>query len=215
MLARLTAVEFILVRHGLPERIERSSGLADPALTETGLEQANRLANWLENEPIQHIVASPKLRARQTAEPLAHKLGLEIEIIDEFSEIDRSSKAYIPVEELRRENHEIYEKMKQGSWKELGYLDPELFKIEVVAAFDKLVSRYQEGDCVVIVAHGGTLNAIASHVIGLETMFFVHLDYTSISRLSTGDWDRGLRLATINETAHLHAARDVLDPLFY
>lgn len=204
-----------MIRHALPERLENTDGPADPSLTSIGQEQASRLANWLAAEPIRHIVSSPKRRARQTAEPLAKKLELEIEIINEFSEIDRMSSAYIPVEELRRENHEIFEKMKNRQWKELGYLDPDLFKDEVVAAFENLVSRYDKGDCVAIVAHGGTLNAIASHVIGLKTMFFAHLEYTSISRLSTNDWDGGLRLATINETAHLHAARDVLEPLYY
>jgi len=208
-------VEFILIRHALPERIENTAGPADPALTKIGREQANRLANWLAAEPIQHILASPKARARQTAAPLAQKLRLDVEIIPELSEIDRASSQYIPVEELRRENHEIYQKMKQRRWADLGYLDPDTFRSEVVAAFEAIVGRFNQGDCVAIVAHGGTLNAIASHVIGLDNMFFAHLDYTSISRLSTNDWDGGLRLATINETAHLHAARDVLDPLYY
>lgn len=208
-------MEFILIRHALPERIENTFGPADPALTEIGREQANRLANWLAAEPIQHILSSPKARARQTAEPLAQKLQLGIEIIPEFSEIDRSSSQYIPVEELRRENHEIYQKIKNRQWADLGYLDPDAFRSEVVAAFETIVGRYNEGDCVAIVAHGGTLNAIASHVIGLESMFFAHPEYTSISRLSTNDWNNSLRLATFNETAHLHAARDVLDPLYY
>lgn len=211
----MRAVEFILIRHGLPERIENSDGPADPALTEVGHEQANRLARWLATEPIAHIISSPKLRARQTAEPLARELRLQVEIIPEFSEIDRQSSHYIPIEELRQEKHEIYEMMKNQQWEELGYLEPVAFRREVVEAFERLVGRYEQGDCVAIVAHGATLNAIAAHVIGLDEMFFAHLDYTSISRLSTNDWNGSLRLATINETAHLHAARDVLDPLHY
>ena len=101
------------MRHALPLRVENSDTVADPALSPIGLEQARRLAAWLGCEPITRIVSSPKRRAVETATPLAETLGLDVEVIQEFSEIDRSSDTYIPVEELRKENHPIYQKMKK------------------------------------------------------------------------------------------------------
>lgn len=206
-------MEFILVRHALPLRVENSDTIADPSLSPIGLEQARRLADWLGCEPINRIVSSPKRRAVETASPLAEVLGLDVEVIQEFSEIDRSSGTYIPVEELRKENHPIYQKMKARQWDDLGYMDPETFWQEVQTAFVRLQENCQEDDTVVVVSHGGTVNAITTHVIELGTMFFFEPAYTSITRLRTNNWTGTLRLATLNETTHLHALRDQLEPL--
>lgn len=201
------------MRHALPLRVENSDTVADPALSPIGWEQARRLAAWLGREPITRIVSSPKRRAVETATPLAEELRLDVEVIQEFSEIDRSSDTYIPVEELRQENHPIYQKMKNRQWDDLGYMDPESFWQEVQAGFVRLKESCGEDDTVVIVSHGGTVNAIATHVIDLGTMFFFEPAYTSVTRLRTNAWTETLRLATLNETAHLHALRDQLDPL--
>ena len=202
-----------MVRHALPLRVENSETVADPALSPIGWEQARRLAAWLGCEPITRIVSSPKRRAVETATPLAETLGLDVEVIQEFSEIDRSSDTYIPVEELRKENHPIYQKMKNRQWDDLGFMDPESFWKEVQAGFLRLKETCGEDDTVVIVSHGGTVNAIATHVIELGTMFFFEPAYTSVTRLRTNPWTNTLRLSTLNETTHLHAVRDQLEPL--
>ena len=110
-------MELILVRHALPERVENVEGVADPGLQPLGQEQARRLADWLEHEPIDRIVASPKRRAVETAQPLSDRLGLGIEIVPGFSEIDRSSRHYIPVEEMRRENSPVWQALVAGRWR--------------------------------------------------------------------------------------------------
>lgn len=202
-----------MVRHALPLRVENSDTVADPGLSPIGWEQSRRLADWLSSEPIDRIVSSPKRRAVETAAPLAERLGLEVEVVQEFSEIDRSSDTYIPVEELRKENHPIYQKMKDRRWDELGYMDPETFWQEVQAGFARLQESCEDGDTVVIVSHGGTVNAIATHVIEMGTMFFFEPAYTSVTRLRTNNWTGTLRLSTLNETTHLHALRDQLEPL--
>ncbi len=74
-------VQLLLIRHGLPVRVEHDDGTAaDPPLSDAGVDQAARLARWLAAESIDHIVASPLLRARETAAPLASDKGLEVEI---------------------------------------------------------------------------------------------------------------------------------------
>ena len=67
-------MELILVRHGEPVRItsEESGGApVDPVLTDRGHAQAERLAQWLVHEHVDHIVSSPLARAHQTAAPVA------------------------------------------------------------------------------------------------------------------------------------------------
>jgi probable phosphoglycerate mutase len=71
-----------LVRHGQTplNESDRLRGLAGPPLDETGHRQAQRLGAALASRGIRAIVASPLLRARQTAQPLAGHAGLEIAI---------------------------------------------------------------------------------------------------------------------------------------
>ena len=83
-----------LVRHA-------SAGMRDDAdpsdeqrpLDDTGIVQASKLTSWLRHEPIDTIVSSPYLRCRQTVEPLAAALGLEVTVSDALAEgtpIERS-----------------------------------------------------------------------------------------------------------------------------
>jgi probable phosphoglycerate mutase len=204
-------MELILVRHALPQRVENIDGVADPGLQPLGHEQARRLADWLADEDIHHIAVSPKRRAVETAAPLAERLGLVPEVVPGFAEIDRTARHYIPVEEMRRENSPVWQALVAGRWDEIGYHDPKEFQREVIAAKDDLLARLPDHR-IVVVAHGGTINAIVSDLIGLDRMFFFEAAYTSISRVVRG-FNGTYVVSTLNETAHLHSAPRTLEPL--
>jgi broad specificity phosphatase PhoE len=76
----------ILLRHGQSEfnlqftATRRDPGIEDACLTEYGHHQAEDAARQLSKESVTRIIASPYTRALQTAEPLARRLGLQIEI---------------------------------------------------------------------------------------------------------------------------------------
>src|ERR1700722_4066033 len=76
----------ILLRHGQSEfnlrftATRRDPGIEDARLTEYGHLQAEIAARALADQPITRIITSPYTRALQTAEPLARRLGLKIEI---------------------------------------------------------------------------------------------------------------------------------------
>lgn len=204
-------MKLILIRHALPERVENTDGPADPGLTDVGREQARRLAAWLEGEQIDHVAASPKRRAVETAEPLAATRGLEVETVDGFSEIDSGSNTYIPYEQMRRERHEIWHHLRSGRWEEAGFTDPERFREEVAAAFAAWEAE-QADRSVAVVAHSGTINALVSHFLDIENVFFFSVEYTGLCRLRRNLLG-GMHVTSLNETAHLHTVRDTLDPL--
>jgi broad specificity phosphatase PhoE len=81
------AIRLFLVRHG--EAAAHWGEDRDPGLSERGREQAsiasNSLLELLDGEV--RLVSSPLLRARQTAEPLASALGIDVEIDEAFREI--------------------------------------------------------------------------------------------------------------------------------
>ena len=76
----------ILLRHGQSEfnlammATRRDPGIEDPRLTEYGHHQAENAAAGLAGNKITRIIASPYTRALQTAEPIARRLRLKIEI---------------------------------------------------------------------------------------------------------------------------------------
>lgn len=71
----------LLLRHG--ESAANSSNMfrsrIDPPLTDKGLKQANDAASFIaENFKISRIISSPMLRAMQTADTVADKVGLSV-----------------------------------------------------------------------------------------------------------------------------------------
>lgn len=66
-----------LVRHA-----EKTTQKTDPGLTDAGKARALVLADRLEDEGITHIHSSDYIRTRDTAAPLAKRLGLDVEIYE-------------------------------------------------------------------------------------------------------------------------------------
>ena len=69
-----------LARHGQTPLNESGvlRGLAGPPLDETGRDQAQRLGAALGPLGLRAVISSPLLRARQTAQPVAERSGLEV-----------------------------------------------------------------------------------------------------------------------------------------
>lgn len=77
-----------LLRHGEvfnPDRVLYGR-LPGFTLSDLGVAQAKLAADFLARRPIGHLVSSPLERARQTAEPLAQALGLEVAVDERLIE---------------------------------------------------------------------------------------------------------------------------------
>jgi 2,3-bisphosphoglycerate-dependent phosphoglycerate mutase len=201
-------VDLLLIRHAEPERVApgSSSAPADPVLTERGRAEAERLAAWLEHEPIDAILSSPLRRARETAEIVGTALGIDVAVNDGLMEYDARADFYIPVEELRETRHHHWRAMIEGRWEELGGEDPDMFQDRIVPCVDAIIGRFPGGR-VAAVCHGGVINVYLAALLGLERHLWFEPGYTSISRVAaarTGERS----VVTLNETAHLVATLD-------
>jgi probable phosphoglycerate mutase len=194
-------MELLLIRHALPVRREVVDGPADPELSAEGLQQANRLADYLAFEDIDSIYVSPLNRALQTAVPLAQRLGLRAVVVDGIAEYDRTSNEYVPIEELRATNDPRWQRLIAGEW-ESTEETPEQFKARVVHAVETIIDRHQSSR-VAVVCHGGVINHYLANILGITTTRgFFYPNYTSIHRVFASS--NGVRsLMTLNETAHL------------
>ena len=194
-------MEIVLVRHGLPLRVELETGIADPELAAEGHEQAAKMAAYLGVEDVEAVYVSPLRRALETARPLCKVLGLEAVVSEGVAEFDRNSREYVPVEELRATNDPRWEKLLRGEWDGVDE-DPSLFKARVVATVEDMIAQHPGGR-VVVVCHGGVINQYLAHVLGIETHIgFFYPKYTSIHRVMAAR--SGQRsIVSINEASHL------------
>jgi len=194
-------VEIVLVRHGLPLRVELETGIADPELAAEGHEQAAKMAAYLGVEDVEAVYVSPLRRALETARPLCKLLGLEAVVSEGVAEFDRNSREYVPVEELRATNDPRWEKLLRGEWDGVDE-DPSIFKARVVATVEDMIARHPGGR-VVVVCHGGVINQYLAHVLGIETnVGFFYPKYTSIHRvMAARSGERSI--VSINEASHL------------
>ncbi len=104
---------FIAIRHGQTgwnsgAGAERFRGRTDLPLDGVGEAQARALAERLKGEKIDACCASPLLRARQTAAPLADALGLPVQIHTGLLDIDYGSFHGLSHEEAAATHPELY-----------------------------------------------------------------------------------------------------------
>jgi ribonuclease H / adenosylcobalamin/alpha-ribazole phosphatase len=78
-----------LARHGAHDELGRVlSGRSEIPLNDAGLQEAERLAAALAMVPLRAIHSSPRRRARETAEPMALRVGKSVSIVEALDEID-------------------------------------------------------------------------------------------------------------------------------
>ena len=192
-------MELILVRHGLPERVELAAGRADPALSDPGQRQARQVGAWLSRETIDAIYASPLRRAIETATPLAETVGLRPVVHEAVAEYDRAESHYIPMEELKAEDYAAWKAFMDGGYGD--EFDMTAFARTVDGGMEEII-RANAGRRVAVFCHGGVINVWTATVLGMAPRLFIDVAYGSVSRFlcaSTGE--RNVR--SLNETAHL------------
>jgi 2,3-bisphosphoglycerate-dependent phosphoglycerate mutase len=187
-------MELILVRHGLPERREDTS---DPPLSAMGREQAERVARYLGRDKIDAVYASTMLRAIQTAEPFAARSGHEIATREGICEFDRGTGAYIPMEQLKRDDYPAWKAFASGD----HGTDIVGFQKTVVETLEPIVEA-NAGKTVAVFCHGGVVNVWTAHVLGMAPRLFFEPVYASVHRYMcarTGERN----VVSLNERCHL------------
>ena len=193
-------MELLLIRHGLPIRLEKADGTpADPPLSEIGHDQAKRVADFLADVEIHGIYASPMQRARETAAPLAATLGVPVEVEPGVAEYDAESDLYIPMEELKATDYERWRALVSGGYApELDFL---AFHRTVVDAVERIIAA-NVGRRVAVFCHGGVINAWATHVLKMPPQLFIDATYTSVNRfMAASSGERSV--VSLNESSHL------------
>ncbi|HEX3350177.1 MAG TPA: histidine phosphatase family protein [Acetobacteraceae bacterium] len=184
-----------LIRHASYGMLGR--GLAGRAsgysLSEQGRAEAEALAASLASCPIDVIVSSPLERARETAEPLARRLGIPVRIDPAFTEIDfgvwtgKSFDALRGDAEWRRWN--VFRSMAAIPGGETMHA--------VQARGLAAVQALSEGE-VAIVTHSDVIKALLTHFLGMPLDLFPRIEIAPASRSQVRLFQDNVRVDAIN-----------------
>lgn len=153
----------ILARHGQTDaNIRMSIDSLPPGgpLTEEGQRQAEELAEALAAEPITAVYASTALRAQQTAQPVAKRHSLDVQIVDGLQEVFVGDLEGRTDRDSLRRFADVF-----GSWAS-GDLDRpmpggETGRAAVHRFTTALTSLPERQGTLVIVSHGAMLRLVA------------------------------------------------------
>lgn len=208
-------VRLVLVRHGETDwnMVRRIQGQLDEPLNAVGVQQAKAAAARFAPGMVDAIHCSDLLRASQTAAEIGAVTGVPVVPEAVWRERHFGRFQGWVYADIQREDPETYRRIEAR--------DPDLdlqggeslmqVRARIEAALAGLVQRYR-GRRVVVVSHGGVLDAIYRLVTGKPVSeprdFLIHNACICQLRWQAGCWEI-LQWADI---AHLVASRDEIDP---
>ena len=206
----MDSTRVLLIRHGQSQgnAEHRFGGHSATPLSERGRNEAEATAQALRLESITAIYSSDLQRAVDTAEPLAHATGLEINRTSAFRERNVGQLQGLTFEEaaelypdeyaalLRRD----FEHVLQGGESYRQLLD------RASSELDRIIAQHW-GSTVAIFSHTGTICILSLHLIGaLDTPqlrpVWIASANCGITRFELRS-DGFVRVLAINDTRHL------------
>ena len=173
------ATRLLLLRHGESEgnAARILQGRFDSPLSDTGRAQAHLTGSALAGEGIDRIIASPLLRASETAEVVASYLELEPAHHEGLLEYDMGAASGKTWPEIRDEFAGVFEKLAEGERPTFpGEEGRRNFAGRVAATLREVASS--EGTTL-LVTHGGVIGAMCHLTMGM--------DYVTGSRFSVSN----------------------------
>jgi len=197
-------MQLILIRHGetLWNKEGRIQGVSDIELSETGIEQARRLALSLKDADIGAIHASPLKRAYRTAEIINDFHGKMIDIHPGLMEMDQGDFEGLTFQELMAREKEFLKRwvadpasVRMPGGETLAELQERAWQ-----AMERIIAA---GQSALVVAHNFTIASILCRVRNISLAEFrstcVGTASKTVIRLNGGQ----AQIETINDRSHL------------
>ena len=200
----------LLVRHGKPDFdskdfFETPRGRQwNPGLHQQGHEQARALAARLAvMDAPSRVFVSPFRRCRETIQPFLDLTGTTAEVVDDIGEVFVGSWEGMSFEQIVSGDEELARRFREQeamfSMAPGGESGAQL-RARVLRALQDILSK-AEGGVVLVVTHGGVINAYLGHVLGLDQDMFFLPDHASINTVRVEDGRAEIRF--LNDVRHL------------
>ena len=201
----------LLVRHGrsdlgVTDMTETPRGKQwDPPLSEHGRDQASLLAKrlmLLDPRPVA-VYSSPLRRARETAAAYAGPAGATVALEDDLMEANIGAWEAMSFEDILATDDELLLRLRQQRpiWSRApgGERNPD-FRERVVGVIERILGRHDSGD-VLVVCHGGVINAYCAELLGIPHEMFFLPENTSVNSIEVRAEGRSVRF--LNDIVHL------------
>ena len=172
-------LEILIVRHGETawNTANIFRGRVPIGLSETGLQQAEKLGEYLSHKKIKAVYCSPLQRATQTAEAIASRQQLKPQALDDLNDLNFGKWEGVSVQDVKTQYAKIYQ-----LWRE----KPDLAQIpegeslqdarkRTLNALDKIIADNQEGT-VAIITHRVITKVLICALLGLDDSHFWNIE---------------------------------------
>jgi broad specificity phosphatase PhoE len=215
----MTERRLLLIRHGQSDfdsedfRISPRGRQWDPKLSEAGREQADALATrlMLMDRPAA-VVTSPFRRCAETIAPFAERADISPETDEEVGEVYIGEWEGLSFEEIVSGDEELARRFRDSepmfSLAPGGESGPDL-RTRVVPAVERILQRTGGGP-IVVVTHGGVINAYLGHLLGIDEDMFFLPENASINSVIVDGSRRRMRF--LNDTRHVTEPRLFVPP---
>ena len=197
---------FLLVRHATNDMVDKAIAgwMAGVHLNEEGKSQAAALAERLKHVPVAAIYSSPLERARETAEPIAKRMGLEIEVREEIGEIKFGDWTGQQLQDL---NHlpkwQLFNTFRSGTRIPGGELMLET-QARIVVELERLRELHPQ-QIIAVVTHGDVIRAAVAHYAGIHLDLFQRIEISPASLSIIAVNTDGPQILRLNDTGELNA----------
>ncbi len=206
-------MRLLAIRHGETawSRERRFAGSRDVPLTADGRRQGAALVPALAGSAIAAIYASPLVRARESAEPLAVAQGLPLQFEPDFREMCFGEWEGLTRDEVSRrfpDDYAVWSTTPQRFAHPGGETLPAVAD-RVTRALASLRARHDK-ETVVLVSHGIVIRLLVLAALGLgpERLWSIEASPAGISEIEyRDDW---VTVHRVNTLAHLEPGAEVL-----
>jgi probable phosphoglycerate mutase len=177
--------QLLLIRHAVNDvmKAKRLAGwMPDVHINEEGRQQAQALAERLCHLQIKAIYSSPLDRTRETAEPLAQALKLDVHVREGLGEVQYGEWTGRPLEELSKlDEWKIVQRYPSGMRFPGGETLRDMQQ-RVVNELDA-IARDHPRDIVAVFSHADVIKAALAHYMGMHLDLFqrIVIEPTSVS----------------------------------
>ena len=199
----------VIVRHAHTEMAGRFCGSSDPPLSQQGLTQLELLNRKLAAYPLARIFSSDLQRARQTAEFISRRRGLQVTHLELLRELAFGSWEGLDWDQVVARDAAYAQRWLEGYpfVPAPGGEDFQDFSQRVQHAMTTIAEQVQ-GGCAAVVTHAGVIRTFLGSVARLQgvPMDFAHCDYASCweVRCDAGRWYLPVA-ATVAQEANFQA----------
>ncbi|HDH05845.1 MAG TPA: alpha-ribazole phosphatase [Nitrospirae bacterium] len=195
------ATTVYLIRHGETEDADsrRYKGRIDAPLSENGIEQIKRLADYFfqnselgtQNSELKAVYCSGLIRSVRSAEIIAGAYGLEPVVVEGLKERNFGVWEGMSFDEIKEKWPDAFDAWARNPlrFSPMGGESTIEVRERALKAFDEIMQKH-DGDNVAIVAHGGVNRVILCELLGmpLENIFRIEQDFAALNVIEMWDY---------------------------